>query len=135
MSFNYFTIQEFTAEELIPPAIANKIITYHILPMNEVRHIFNAPILVSKKSGYRSVEHELKKFRSGDSEHCFKGLSKGAADYTAHERIEQLGVVLVNKSPYTRICYYPENNFYHCDYKSVNKQYFICENGIDWVIS
>jgi hypothetical protein len=133
MSFNYFTIQEFTAEDLIPPAVANKIMTYHIFPMNEVREIFNAPIHVSQASGYRSVEHELKKGRSGESEHCFRNISKGAADYTAGERVEQLGVFLLNKSPYTRICYYPASRFYHCDYKSKNKQYFVCNNGRDWI--
>lgn len=123
----YFTIQEFTAEPLIPPFVASFIVKYHIQVMDPIREEMGGPILVSKRSGYRSPETEFKNKRSGDSEHTFK--RKGAADYTA-DNIELLGQLLL-KTPYTRICYYPDNKFYHCDYKNDKRQLYIFKEGWD----
>lgn len=125
---NYFSIEEFTQEEMIPPKIAQKILTYHITPMNSIREEFGEPIYISERSGYRSLDCELKNGRSGDSEHVFRG--RGAADYTAND-IYGLGKLL-ESSLYASICYYPYRKFYHCDYKVRAGKLFTCEGDGKW---
>lgn len=124
-----FKITEFTTEPHIPPQIAEKILTYHIEVMNPIRYLLGSPIIVSEKSGYRSVETEIRQGRSGNSEHTFKG--KGAADYTTPGDLNMLGKLLKD-SPYTRICYYPTKGFYHCDYKGSERILYISEDGSKW---
>jgi len=128
----YFSISEFCIDKqhLLSPEIADKILRYHICQINPIREIMGIPILVSKASGYRPVEWELARGRSGNSEHTFK--DKGAADYTCRN-ITRLLQIFKTESDYRRIAYYKDMNFIHCDYNSKDwRQYFEVENGV-WV--
>ena len=50
-----FTISEFNiSRKPIPQDIADKILKWHIVPMQRVRDIFGKAIWPSQKSGYRS---------------------------------------------------------------------------------
>lgn len=119
-----FSISEFCInDDLIPQEIADKILKYHILPMQEIRNALNKVIQVSKRSGYRPQEHEKRRGRSGNSEHCFKG--GGAVDYVFYR---ELFTKLLICSPYKRICHYPNNGFIHCDYKGDKRTYYECNS-------
>ena len=113
-----FSISEFIIEPEIdiPQEIADKILKYHIIPLQGIRDILKSPMTISERSGYRSLDYELSRGRSGDSEHCYRG--KGACDVTVSgaENLRVLGLLLLC-SPYTRICFYPGDKFYHLDYK------------------
>jgi hypothetical protein len=118
----YFTISEFNISgKPIPEAVADKILEYHIVPLQAVREAHGKPIYVSQNSGYRSLEWEKSKGRSGESEHCFGeqengtfNEDKGAVDLRS-EDLDRLESDLIEHSPYTRICRY--KSFIHCDYK------------------
>lgn len=129
----HFRISDFCIDPgPIPQDIADKILLHHIEPAEKTRVMLGQPIWPSQKSGYRSFEHEKENGRSGYSEHCF--MKMGAVDWTTHkEHIERLIQILRESSPYTRVCYYPNNNFIHCDYKARKKQFFICEDGVNWI--
>ena len=123
-----FTIQEFCIlEGDIPQVIADKILKYHILPLQASRNRINRAISVSHKAGYRPVFYEIQKGRSGGSEHCFKEDSKGGVDLV---HIDELLEDLKANSQYTRICYYKNNGFIHCDYASPtsNRRYYECDS-------
>ncbi len=115
-----FRISEFCIEQKPPTRrIADIILKCHIEPMNIVREALESPIIVSKRSGYRSRAYEVSKGRSGNGQHNFEDSHEhgtGAADYTSAEAKELIEPVLEHTC-YTRICYYPNNNFVHCDYK------------------
>jgi hypothetical protein len=119
----YFDLREFCiTDNPVPLHTADKIIKYHMLPMNLVREVFGKPVIVSKRSGYRPINYELSMGRTGASQHCFIG--KGAADYT-HSGNWDLFIKLLRKyTDYTRICYYPNNNFVHCDYASDKRLFY-----------
>jgi hypothetical protein len=81
--------------------------------LSEVREKINKPVVVSMKSGIRTVAWEKKKGRSGNSQHStFNIKGRGAIDlvYT-----KELFDQLVKDNFFTRICYYPNNGFIHCD--------------------
>lgn len=127
---NYFRIENFYKRSVTAPNVVLDKIKYHISILNPIRELLGAPIIISKRSGYRPTEYEILKGRSGKSEHCYRG--KGAVDLTCDpERIEDLLKLLLG-SPYTRVTYYPENNFIHCDFKTTEKQSFVCHGG-PWV--
>ena len=113
-----FNISDFNISgKPIPEAIADKILKWHIAPMQRVRNIFNGAIWASQKSGYRSPHWERSKGRSGNSQHTFRG--KGAVDWTCREfssNYERLLDLIVKETDYTRIAIY--NSFIHCDYKA-----------------
>jgi hypothetical protein len=121
---NYFSLAEFLIEpdKPTPLDVLEKIFRYHIVPLNPIRHELKMPIHVSKNSGYRSVEYERLKGRSGNSEHTFKDM--GAVDLTCAD-MNALFNLLVKFSPYRRIAIYKEQNFVHCDYKGTAKQIYI----------
>jgi len=127
----YFNIDEFCITKgMIPQEIANKIL-YHISIINPIRVELGHPIYVSKNSGYRPKWYELSRGRSGNSEHCY--VNKGAADYTCRKSdIRMLLHELLN-SEYMRVCYYPNDNFIHCDLKGSIKQYYI-DYGNGWYL-
>lgn len=106
----------------LPVAVANKILRYHIWPMNPVRERLGRAITVSLKSGYRPVEHEREKGRDGTSTHTFElteidPFGLGAADYTClRQALAELGQLMIELSEYTRICFYPDHLFFHGDY-------------------
>lgn len=120
-------------EEPLSIEIADKLLRYHIWPMNKVRHILNQPIWASEKSGYRPKAYELKKGRSGNSEHTFEG--KGAVDWTTKKGyLIALLNLIFQYTNYTRVCYYPSRGFIHCDHKPTpqgQRQFFIAK-GNKW---
>lgn len=121
MKKSYFGLHEFNlTDSIMPVEIQNSIRANHIDVMNPIREELGAKINVSKRSGWRPEAHEKRKKRSGNSTHTFKKQlkdpqGKGAADYTAEE-IERLLELMIEKTPFTRICYYPNNKFIHADY-------------------
>lgn len=126
----YLMISEFIRrpDMATPIGVVDRILKYHIWPMNPIREELGAPLVVSEKSGYRPPQHEISKGRSGTGEHSYPGESKGATDWTTlKSHLAKLGRLLDEKSPYVRICYYPDNGFYHCDYKfeKQGRRYFI----------
>jgi hypothetical protein len=123
----YFSLSELciTPKE-IPQKVADKLLKYHVWPMNELRKELDSPVWASQSSGYRPEWYEKQRGRSGNSQHCFVG--KGAVDWTAY-RISDLLKLLLDKSSYTRICLYENNRFIHCDYKRDDGRWFYtCES-------
>jgi len=125
---NYFKLTEFCiTNDPIPQAIADKILHNFIVPLNAVRAQIGLPIVVSKHAGWRPEYYELKKKRSGKSQHTFVG--KGAADLYCHDLI-RLGFLLRKATKFTRICYYYNNKFFHVDYKKEvgPAQLYLCDS-------
>jgi hypothetical protein len=117
-----FKISDFNISgESIPEEVADKILKWHIIPMQIVRDLLGYAMWASQKSGYRSVSWELKQGRSGNSQHTFK--EKGAVDWTcrdfANKKNEYLQMI-IEHTDYTRIAVY--NTFIHCDYKHTTSQ-------------
>jgi hypothetical protein len=130
-----FTVSEFNISgEPIPEDVADKILKWHILPMQRVRDKFNDAIWPSLESGYRSVEWEEKHGRNGNSQHTFK--TKGAVDWTCQkfpERKNELLKLIIEETDYTRIAVY--NTFIHCDYKvtnSMRRELYSSDNSSNW---
>lgn len=83
--------------------------------LSSVRERLGTPIIVSKNSGIRTVEYEKSKGRSGKSEHSTYHLKgRGAVDLVYYKALFD---ELVSDKWFTRICYYPNNGFIHCDRK------------------
>lgn len=129
----YFTISEFIIDpdaDDVPVHVADKILNKHIPVLNPIRKKLGTPLHISKNSGYRSPQWELDHGRDGTSEHTFKG--DGAVDLTCKtEAIKRLGDLLA-QSEYHRVAWYPDNNFYHCDFKGesrITPLLYIVENG------
>lgn len=128
----HFSVSEYCITGEMPPQdIFDAIVEFHIKEMNPVREAFGSPISVSKHSGYRPYEHEIAKGRAGTSQHSFKdiwaGKKRGAADYTAND-VKKLLSVILEKSNYRRVCYYPNDKFIHCDHKGdgTRREYYEC---------
>ena len=98
--------------------IADKILNYHIRPMEEVQKIHNGKITCSENSGYRSQRYELSKGRSGTGQHTYVG--KGATDWTTTGDLNELLDDMIKKTDYTRLTIYIESKFIHADYKKVD---------------
>ena len=97
--------------------VIRRIEQYHLPVLNKLETpIFSAV-------GYRSYEYEKKMRRSGTSQHTF--TRKGAVDLVADD-LYALWKEL-KETPYTRICFY--GNFFHCDYKSPIKHYYLDKEG------
>lgn len=100
----------------IPESVADKILEYHLKPL-ECVNIANTKLnaRVSVKSSYRSRAYELKRGRSGTSQHCFFG--KGATDITCDDfknQKDDLLEELIQNTTYTRLAIY--KSFIHADY-------------------
>jgi len=113
---NYFSISDFNISgEPIPEMVADKILRFHIEPLNMVSMNLPFEIIISQNSGYRSVKWEKSKGRLGNSQHCFKG--NGAVDLTCKDfdnDFNSLLDALIHYTDYTRFAIY--DNFIHCDY-------------------
>lgn len=130
-----FQISEFNITgDPIPEDVADKILKWHICPMIPVRKELNTPIWASQSSGYRPVEWELSKGRSGNSQHTFKG--KGAVDWTCKnfsQNKELLLELIIKYTDYSRIAVY--DTFIHCDYKytkSGSREIFTSDKNSNW---
>lgn len=100
----------------------------HAVFLSKVREESGKPLYISQRSGYRPKWYERKKGRSGNSEHAtFDQEDRGATDLIYNKKQFQL---IWDSDFYTRICYYPNNNFIHCDRKPIDGelQYFECES-------
>lgn len=130
---------------------------YHYLPGIEVdEHLIDRSLIVSKNSGYRTVQHELSRGRSGKSQHTFKDVwpaGAGACDWTTSdvrelqllyehhpEEYETAPVIiehelkilldlLIEHTNYRRLAVYP--SFIHADYKNINGKRRIYKSGYD----
>lgn len=117
----YFVPSEFILRKdlPVPLSVQDKILRHHLWVLNPLRANLGCPVHISQSSGFRPIEHEKQKGRSGDSEHTFEG--KGAVDLTVIKpRMADLAQALI-QSPYNRICYYPSGGFFHTDYKFPNR--------------
>lgn len=137
----HFTIGELVIDHnaKLPVHVANKLLRWHIAPMNPIRDALGAPIWASGQSGYRHKGWERSRNRAPDdprnnrsswSRHTFDPLEGkdpdglGAIDWTTKRHlIYSLAMLLIRESPYSRICYYPDTDnddkddrFFHCDY-------------------
>lgn len=110
--------------------VADKILENFIIPLSDIRERLGTPIFIT--SGYRPRWYEIYKGRSGTSQHTFKG--KGAADISCHDsRLQDLKIFLFLNSDFSRICFYPERNFFHVDYASKdNKRRYYEDTGYGW---
>jgi len=131
-----FKISEFNISgNHIPEKIADKILKWHILPMQDVRNEFGKPIYPSQKSGYRSISWELSRGRNGKSQHTFR--QKGAVDWTCMHfglNKDKLLELIIENTDYTRIAVY--NSFLHCDYKptkSGQRELYTSNSASKWV--
>ena len=119
-SKNYFKQSEFYKKgTLVPGHVRNKI-SRIITFLNPVREQLGSAISVSQQSGYRPLASELRKGRSGDSEHVFR--KEGAVDLTAKNLLALFRLLI--KTDFKRICIYPRKKFIHCDFKGTEKAVF-----------
>jgi len=108
--------------------VADKLL-HHIRVIQEIRDSINLPIYASQKSGFRSVGYEKSMGRSGNSEHTFSG--GGAVDWTCSD-VEIL-LPALRESEYTRVAYYPNKKFIHCDFKGNERLFFVSSNDNKWI--
>lgn len=112
-----FQISDFNISgKPIPQEISDKILKWHIIPMQRTRDALNIAMWPSQKSGYRSVAWEKAHGRSGNSQHVFRGM--GATDWTCQNFSSNKDAFLnaiMEHTDYTRMAVY--NSFIHCDYK------------------
>jgi len=139
-----FKISDFCISDAdIPKDVANKILKFHLMPLQAVRDKLNEfaydtkiiKVWASQKSCYRHYAWELARGRSGKSQHCFLNDSKGATDVTCTNfarNKDKLLEVLISETEYTRFAIY--DGFIHCDYKeqSGKKQLFHSTNSSKW---
>ena len=130
-----FNISDFNISgEPIPEDVSDKILKWHIIPMQRVRNVLGIAIWASQKSGYRSLSWEKSKGRSGNSQHCFRG--KGATDWTCRnfsDNKDKLLEAIIKETDYTRIAIY--NSFIHCDYKetdSNSRELYTSDSKSSW---
>ncbi len=121
---NYFNISDFNISgKPIPEDVADKILEFHIIPGNRVREAINIPMWPSAKSGYRPLEWEKSRGRSGNSQHVYKG--HGATDWTCADFSKNLDLLLgalIEHTDYSRFAIY--DTFIHCDYAGLERWVF-----------
>jgi len=132
-----FNISDFNISgEPIPEDITDKILKWHIIPMQRVRNVLGFAIWASQKSGYRSLSWEKSRGRTGNSQHVFRG--KGACDWTCRnfaDNKDKLLEAIIKETDYTRIAIY--NSFIHCDYKetdSNSRELYKSDAKSSWVL-
>lgn len=146
----HFTISELLIDPDagLPVTVADKLLQYHIWEMNPIRIRLGAPIWASGDSGYRHKGWERSRNRAPDdpknnrkswSRHTFTKLEGkdpdglGAIDWTTKENyMTQLGKLLLITN-YSRVCLYPDDGFYHCDYGWRERGQILFINDGGWV--
>lgn len=129
-------------EEPVPVYIQDKILKYHINPVNRIRQLLGVPVWASKNSGYRSKAFERERGRDPEassrkdwSRHTFEPCpddvkGKGAVDWTTRgENIVDFALALYCMTDYMRLAWY--GSFIHADYKGGERQLVI---GDGWQI-
>lgn len=131
-----FNISDFNISgKPIPELVADKILKWHIIPMQRVRNLLGIAIWASQKSGYRSYSWEKSNNRSGRSQHTFR--EKGAVDWTCYRFKDNKDVFLqkiIEETDYTRIAVY--KTFIHCDYKLTKnnlRELYKSDSRSNWV--
>jgi hypothetical protein len=135
----YFNISELCITGgTVPLKVADKLLKYHITPMNKVREDLGMAVHCKTSeglhSGYRPQYWEINHGRSGKSQHVFTG--KGAIDWRCSDfenNKDELLRLIVKHTKYTRMAVY--RNFVHCDYKTTNgsRQLFISNASSEWI--
>jgi len=133
----HFRFSEFTTledESFLPTnEVTDKIIKGFMIPLQFIRMEIEQPIYI--RSCYRPVYWEKKQGRDGSSQHTFKGEGAVDASLTPNSQGSAKGWDKFFKgldAEYQRICWYPEQRFFHCDNKGFQKLYFI---GKDWQVT
>lgn len=140
MSKLYFHISEWLnldgteAEIPLTADQSQKIVQHHLLPLNVVRDEMDMPVHV--RSGLRPSWWEHMKGRDGSSQHCFRELGATDASIEKHSdkphKPPEMWLKffrLIKQTPYKRIAYYPDLRFFHCDYNSKERKYYIVKQG------
>ena len=114
---NRFKASDMIYQGLLTKEVVRKIELHHLPILNSLKSPITSIV------GYRSFTYEISKGRDGTSQHTF--VRRGAVDIASPE-MWKLWKEL-KETPYTRICFY--GTFFHCDYKTDDRQYFINDNG------
>ena len=128
-------ISDFVFRHDLPcePHVYDAILHYHLIPIQKVENQLDCkvmPTLVGFRDGggsvYRHRQHELERGRSGDSYHTFRD-GKGAGDYSVTDFGQFLVFAeqLIDNTNFTRLCFYPDKHFIHCDYAAESPQFYI----------
>jgi hypothetical protein len=115
----------------------NTLAELYYTPLNELRKVINVDLFI--RSCFRSFDHEILHGRGGTSQHCFhdKGavdisVTKSSSQIADPSKMHELAGLLINAG-FTRIAYYPIENFFHCDYKcTFGKHFFISDSKSNW---
>lgn len=129
----------------LPADVADRMLEFHILPVNRIRRIAGYGITASQNSGYRTKQHEISKGRQPKnqnedwSRHTyqphpeFDPEGKGATDWRPVDlsNMSDFAWRMVEMTNYSRLCYYPDQNFIHSDFKheSRGRRLFIASSG------
>lgn len=143
----HFHISEFfkldgQSVEILDFDTAQKVIRYHMIPLNSVRLKMDMAIYV--RSSVRPKWWEIIKGRKPGqgrdewSQHCFEG--NGATDASLEETSASRNLpagswqdffnAICQCTDYKRIAYYPNLRFFHLDYKSEDRKFY---NGESWI--
>lgn len=147
MKNTHFVISDFCISTIdIPVNVADKILLYHVIPLNAVQDCCPFKVSVSLNSGYRPYVWEIARGRDGNSEHTFgqRKVSsfidkKGAVDITCDDFHLNKGAlldILIEKTDYLRFAVY--NTFIHADYKDLDngkKRLFIPNSKGKWIFN
>ena len=124
----FFTISELVIDgEEVPLVVADKLLRYHIVPMNKVRAALGVPVHCKTSeglnSGFRPHYWEILQERQGTSQHTFGDRGDGTYDETnwgaidwRSEDLDLLQQKIIELTDYSRIARY--GSFIHCDYKA-----------------
>jgi hypothetical protein len=131
----YFSVKEFCIEDNLQISLSEAQCLFdYIFELSVCREILGKPIRVSQRSGLRTKAYELSKKRSGNSQHATYDIGQGAVDLIYYKELFDL---LIERKFFTRICYYPNNGFIHCDRKPTGKskvEYYECSSPTaQWV--
>jgi hypothetical protein len=142
----FFNWEEFiiAPEDHVPLYVLNMIYWKHMVPLNAVRIALNDVVIISKKSCFRSVAHETRRKRKLTSAHLFgtqikdldtspkaimgNRLAWGASDITTKPPLMKELFILLSRTPYTRIIYYPNEGFFHGDYRTEQRHYYVYDS-------
>ena len=129
MYCSHYNISDFCiSNEDVPKVIADRILEYHLNPMNAVQDATPFDVYPSQNSCWRPWVWEIARGRKGYSQHTFGQrenevvFEKGACDITCEdfeENKDALLEALIENTDYIRFAVY--DTFIHADYKDTHK--------------
>lgn len=138
-----FSISEFIIDgDDVPKAVADKILKWHISPMQDVRDELGLSVHCKTSkglySGYRPYSWEISHGRKGGSQHTFGQRKNGSFDKNHRGAIdwrcknfsknkETFLQLIMDKTNYTRIAIY--GSFLHCDYKARDGKRYLYDSS------